>query len=111
MLLNERTRNGKDSDVISFWQSRIGDDAAQLDATSPARHAAQVKCPILLLHGDGDTTVAIAQSEEEEAALKAAGKSVRFVRLEGDDHYLRLAATRIQMLKEVEAFLAANIGN
>jgi dipeptidyl aminopeptidase/acylaminoacyl peptidase len=55
--------------------------------------------------------VAIAQSETEEAALKAAGKSVRFVRLEGDDHYLRLAATRVQVLKETEAFLAANIGN
>jgi dipeptidyl aminopeptidase/acylaminoacyl peptidase len=64
-----------------------------------------------LLHGDGDTTVSISQSETEEAALKAAGKSVRFVRLEGDDHYLRLAATRVQVLKEVEAFLAANIGN
>jgi dipeptidyl aminopeptidase/acylaminoacyl peptidase len=111
MLLSERTRNGKDSDVISFWESRIGDDTAQLEATSPARRASQVKCPILLLHGDGDTTVSIAQSETEEAALKAAGKSVRFVRLQGDDHYLRLAATRIQMLKEVEAFLSANIGN
>jgi dipeptidyl aminopeptidase/acylaminoacyl peptidase len=111
MLLDERTRNGSQSTTVSFWQSRIGDDSAQLEATSPARHAAQVKRPILLLHGDGDTTVAIAQSETEEAALKAVGKSVRFVRLEGDDHYLRLATTRVQVLKEVEAFLAANIGN
>jgi dipeptidyl aminopeptidase/acylaminoacyl peptidase len=111
MLLDERTRNGSQSTAVSFWESRIGDDSTQLDATSPARHAAQVKCPILLMHGDGDTTVAIAQSETEEAALKAAGKSVRFVRLKGDDHYLRLAATRVQVLKETEAFLAANIGN
>ena len=111
MMLSERTRNGKDSDVISFWQSRIGDDTGQQQATSPALHAAQVKCPILLLHGDGDTTVPISQSETEEAALKAAGKSVRFVRLEGDDHYLRLAATRVQLLKEVETFVSANIGN
>ncbi len=111
MMLDERTRNGSQSTVLSFWQSRIGDDSAQLDATSPARHATQVRCPILLLHGDNDTTVAIAQSETEEAALKAAGKSVRFVRLEGDDHYLRVATTRIQVLKEIETFLAANIGN
>ena len=114
MLLSERTRNGNESVVTAFWKSRIGDsidDAVQLAATSPAGHASQVKCPILLLHGDGDTTVSISQSETEEAALKAAGKSVRFVRLEGDDHYLRLAATRVQVLKEVEAFLAANIGN
>jgi dipeptidyl aminopeptidase/acylaminoacyl peptidase len=114
MLLSERTRNGNESVVTAFWKSRIGDsidDAVQLAATSPAGHASRVKCPILLLHGDGDTTVPISQSETEEAALKAAGKSVRFVRLEGDDHYLRLAATRVQVLKEVEAFLAANIGN
>jgi len=32
------------------------------------------------------------------------------VRLPGDDHYLSLSETRIRMLTELEAFLAANIG-
>jgi dipeptidyl aminopeptidase/acylaminoacyl peptidase len=98
----------------SFWISRIGDiseDATRLDATSPALHADQVKIPILLMHGENDTTVPIYQSEEEERALLKAGKKVEFVRVSGDDHYFTLSATRIDMLTRVEKFLHDNIGN
>lgn len=112
-LHNENLDNGKDSKTLSFWYSRIGsifDNPDKLDATSPARHADQVKCPILLMHGEGDTTVRIDQSEQEEAALKAAGKDVTFIRFKGEDHYLNTADTRIGVLTELEKFLAKNIG-
>jgi hypothetical protein len=35
---------------------------------------------------------------------------VDFVKFAGDDHYLEFAGTRIQLLREVESFLAAHIG-
>jgi len=114
MIASERARYGKNSGEMSFWISRIGspfDDSEQLRATSPARHADQVKCPVLLLHGEGDTTVPIKQSELMNDALKKAGKQVQFIRFAGEDHYLNLADTRIRFLKESEAFLAKNIGN
>lgn len=114
MLHSNRVEVNSDAKEVSFWESRIGstdENWDQLAATSPARHANQVKCPVLLLHGDGDTTVPIAQSEIEEAALKSAGKNVQFVRLEGDDHYSKLGATRVRTLTEIESFLAVNIGN
>jgi dipeptidyl aminopeptidase/acylaminoacyl peptidase len=114
MLHSNRAQVNSDAKEISFWESRIGstdENWDQLAATSPARHADQVKCPVLLLHGDGDTNVPIEQSEIEEAALKSAGKNVQFVRLEGDDHYSKLGATRVRTLKEIESFLASNIGN
>jgi dipeptidyl aminopeptidase/acylaminoacyl peptidase len=110
----ERARFGQDSGVVSFWISRIGspyDDSEQLRATSPARHADQVKCPVLLMHGEGDTTVPIEQSELMNAALKSAGKQVEFIRFAGEDHYMNLADTRVRVLKETEAFLKKNIGN
>ena len=113
VLSAERVDYGKDSRAVSFWYSRIGssyDDGSQLRATSPALHADRVKCPILLMHGEGDTTVRIEQSEEMASALRSAGKDVRFVRFPGDDHYLNLADTRIKMLTELENFLAAHIG-
>ena len=113
-LHNENLDNGPDSKTLSFWYSRIGsifDDPDKLDNTSPARHADSVKCPILLMHGEGDTTVRIDQSEMENDALLAAGKKVTFVRFKGEDHYLNTADTRIAVLKELEKFLAANIGN
>ncbi len=66
--------------------------------------------PILLLHSELDVTVPIYQSENMEKALKKAGKNVEFVRLSGDDHYLTLEQTRLDLLKQTERFLAAHIG-
>lgn len=112
MMIYDRRRSGNDAATISDLEALLGDeDSDSLQATSPVYHADQVKCPVLLLHGDGDTTVEIAQSKIEQDALEKAGKNVKFVTLEGDDHYLKLGTTRIQMLKEIETFLAANIGN
>ena len=113
MLRTEHRDHGENSDVVSFWHSRIGspyDDSEQLRATSPARHADQVKCPVLLMHGEGDTTVRIDQSETMYDALRSAGKDVQFIRFPGEDHYLTFADTRIRMLTELEKFLAAHIG-
>ena len=114
MLTHALAKSGRNSKEVSFWASRIGDssdDAARLDATSPALHADRVKIPILLMHGANDTTVPIEQSEEERDALQRSGKRVQFVQFDGDDHYFSLADTRIRMLSTLEAFLRANIGN
>jgi len=104
---------GEHSQALSIWEKREGaliSNSAGLAAMSPAMHANQVKAPILLIHSDKDVTVYLEQSEEERDALQSAGKSAEFVKLEGDDHNLRESATRIQMLKATEAFLAKHIG-
>ncbi|MBU6299567.1 MAG: S9 family peptidase [Alphaproteobacteria bacterium] len=101
------------SKAMSFWISRIGNtdaDLPRLKATSPALHADQDKCPILLMHGADDWTVRIDQSEEMYDALTRAGKNATFLRFEGTDHYLETADARIQMLTETEKFLAKYIG-
>ena len=113
MLSYERRTSGRNSDAVRFWASRIGDsdeDAARLAATSPARQAARVRAPVMLMHGENDTTVPIEQSEIMVEALQDAGKPVTFIKLEGDDHYLHLASTRLQMLRALEGFLAEHIG-
>ncbi len=45
-----------------------------------------------------------------EDALKSVGKKVELVTLEGDDHQLELASSRVRVLAEIERFLATNIG-
>lgn len=114
MLRTEHKEYGSSSQVSSFWATRIGssdENWDQLIATSPARNAAKIRCPVLLMHGEGDTTVRIDQSETMASALKDAGKSVEFIRIPGEDHYLNLTETRVQLLTETEKFLAKNIGN
>ncbi len=103
-----------ESEGESVWERRMGasrSDSDKMNALSPSKHADRVKAPVLLMHSDKDVTVPIEQSEIEERSLKSAGKQVQFVRMTGDDHQLSYAPTRIQMLTELEKFLAANIGH
>jgi len=113
-ISEERARYGENSVQVSSWISRIGSsyaDSEQLAATSPARHADQIRCPVLLMHGEGDSTVPVEQSELMADAMKSAGRPVEFIRFPGEDHYFNFADTRIRFLKETEAFLKKNIGN
>ena len=103
---------GADSGVSDYWRMSIGDrqeDRERIRAVSPANLAERVTIPILLMHGTDDTVVPIDQSRRMRSRLTAAGKEVRFVELRGDDHYLSDEETRMQMLRELETFLAQNL--
>ncbi|MES1156424.1 MAG: S9 family peptidase [Alphaproteobacteria bacterium] len=103
---------GDDSSTADFWRLSIGDGAGDRDhirSVSPANLADHVHIPILLIHGTDDTVVPIDQSRLMRDRLRAAHKDVRYVELQGDDHYLSDASTRIQTLRELETFLAANL--
>ncbi len=82
--------------------------ASALDAISPIEHVKAVTGPVLLIHGRDDTVVPYEQSEAIASALKRAGKSVSFVALKNEDHWLSRGATRLQMLQATVEFLRAN---
>lgn len=87
----------------------VASDQAKVLAMSPVRHAAAVKIPILLIHGEKDTVVRVEQSERMADALKAAGKSYELIHLPEENHYLTKTATRTQTLESLERFLAKNL--
>jgi dipeptidyl aminopeptidase/acylaminoacyl peptidase len=100
-----------DSSVLRYEDRLMGADNIddpKLATISPIAHIADVQIPILLIHGQDDTVVPIEQSEAMDAALRAAGKPVTFVKLDGEDHWLSKPETRLQMLKATVAFLEAN---
>lgn len=114
MLSFEKGRTGFSSPTIAYWRQAMGVDDkgtadARLEAASPALHADKVRAPVLLIHGRDDTVVPIMQSRLMETALEDAGKSVQLVELEGEDHWLSGAKTRLETLKALDAFLAANL--
>ena len=78
------------------------------DQISPLRRVAEVTVPVLLIHGKSDSVVPYEQSVLMEGALKKAGKSVEFVTLPGEDHWLSRDATRQQMLQATVTFLEKN---
>ena len=72
---------------------------------SPRQQAARADAPILLIHGKDDTVVNYEQSYKMADALKDAGKPYEMVTLDGEDHWLSLAATRQKMLSATMAFV------
>ncbi len=78
-------------------------------AKSPAKAVEHVKAPILLIYSADDTVVPPSQSREMAQALKEHGTPVTLVKLDGDDHWLSRTDTRVQMLKNVDDFLAATL--
>ncbi|MEE4206536.1 MAG: S9 family peptidase [Erythrobacter sp.] len=75
------------------------------DDVSPLRRAAQADAPILLIHGRDDTVVPYAHSQRMADKLKDAGKPHDFVTLDGEDHWLSRAETRLAMLEAAVAFV------
>ncbi len=76
---------------------------------SPLRNADKIRVPVLLVHGDRDANVGIAQSEKMAAALR--GRQVEFLRYKGLDHQLDDSEARIEMLTRIGDLLERTIGH
>jgi dipeptidyl aminopeptidase/acylaminoacyl peptidase len=114
MLSFERDRAGFSSPTVAYWRQAMGVDETgsaneRLEAASPSAHVDEVRAPVLLIHGHDDTVVPIAQSQLMQRALEGAGKSVQFVELEGEDHWLSGAKTRLETLQALDVFLAEHL--
>lgn len=98
------------STSLSDWKTRIGSpNDSNLAAKSPINSVNSIKIPILIVYGTGDAVVPNEQSERMAHALKHAGKSVTVAPLAGEDHWLSRTETRVQVLKELEAFLGQHL--
>ncbi len=76
-------------EVFGFWKKRIGDpdvDKTMLEASSPRRRAAEIVCPILLVHGVDDQIVPVEQSRIMNSALRGARRTVELVEVPDAGH-------------------------
>ncbi len=83
---------------------------AHIEEGSPARHAAKIKAPVLLFHGDRDRNVGVGESRLMASRLKDAGKKVELVIYPGLDHQLDDGAARTGMLDKADNFLRTSLG-
>jgi dipeptidyl aminopeptidase/acylaminoacyl peptidase len=88
---------------------QIGTDKDKLKLNSPRLHAAEFQSPVLIVQGTLDWNVPVEQSEDMDAALRHAGKAVRFVKLDGADHQIAGEKDRATLLAEIETFLAEQL--
>lgn len=94
----------KKASRVLYWKRFLG-DATGWDAVSPDLKAANVTIPVQLIHGRDDTVVPIDQSNRMRDALQKAGKSVEFVLLKGEDHWLSREPTHVQTIEAVVSFI------
>tara|TARA_R110000782_G_scaffold78649_2_gene156737 strand:- start:1275 stop:3227 length:1953 start_codon:yes stop_codon:yes gene_type:complete len=113
MIRDVSKRRGHRHWAVDYWKEIIGDPKAEkvkLEDISPVNSAATFAAPVLLIHGKDDTVVPISQSEVMEKALLKEGKSVAFVTLDGEDHWLSGGETRIETLRAMSDFVEVHIG-
>jgi dipeptidyl aminopeptidase/acylaminoacyl peptidase len=72
---------------------------------SPIHRVADIRVPVLLLHGDQDVAVTPGQAEQMAAALRAAGVPVVFHLYPGEGHGWSRAATQRDYLARMDTFL------
>ena len=96
--------------ALAVWDASVGSRSdPKLLAESPVHAAQAVAASVLLIHGDEDTVVPVEQSLEMSRALEKAGKRVTFMKLDGSDHSLDSANTRVEVLNAIGAFLHASL--
>lgn len=98
--------------TVEYWERYIGsrfnsrETSAQI---TPLDHAGEFSTPILVMHGDEDTTVPYRQSVVFAEAMQG-DADFSFIPLEGEDHYLSRLDSRLRILQESAALLDATLG-
>jgi len=88
---------------------KIKNEQQDADDISPVEHAAEIKAPVLLVHGQKDIIVPYDHSQDMESALKKAGKTVTAFYPELADAGMNHNAERILWLTELEKLLGETI--
>jgi dipeptidyl aminopeptidase/acylaminoacyl peptidase len=102
------------SSVMRFWESYIGSrfrEKEEIIAASPVRRASEIPVPVLLIHGTDDFNVPVSQSRHLKKELELRDRPVKFVELQGVDHYFNSTQARRVVLGESDAFLAKYLTN
>jgi dipeptidyl aminopeptidase/acylaminoacyl peptidase len=86
LAYEKRDDSSAENEVYGFWSARLGLDEAALALASPRRRAAEIGCPIMLVHGADDAVVPVFQSRRMKEALERAGKSVDYVEVRSAGH-------------------------
>ena len=99
---------GFQSEERTYWQAR--DTYA---AMSPFDHAAGIKDPLLMIHGEQDNNSGTypIQSERLYAAIKGLGGHARLVMLPNESHGYRARESVMHMLAETNDWLEAHVKN
>lgn len=89
------------------WREKVAGEGKQdVRTLSPVAHAARLKVPVLLAHGEQDETVSVKQGQAMVKALAAARANVTPVFYKDTGHDFADNGDLADFLQRLEAFLA-----
>ena len=96
------------------YRKLVGDptndeDRKMLIRNSPVNHVDSMKAPILLIHGDHDTQVRVAQSREFYRRARKAKLDVEYIEIHDGTHYLDNQDNRIMVFETIDKFLRTHL--
>ena len=109
MLTMGPLANKPDGVVAKLIGGPVQDNKEKARAASPLTYVSKDSAPFLIMHGDRDNLVPLAQSEKLAAALKRAGVEATLVVLKGDPHGGPAFLTP-EYLQIIEDFFALHLG-
>ena len=92
-----------------FFARTMGSDGAELTRISPARHAADIKLPVFLVHGKDDQNARFEQYKVMLEALTSAGNPPETYTVAGEGHGFYSPESQAEMYRRMERFLAAHL--
>ncbi|WP_417471362.1 prolyl oligopeptidase family serine peptidase [Maricaulis sp.] len=95
---------------LRYWEQYMGErfgDRDEQATITPAARADELRLPLLIMHGEDDTTVPYGQFRLLRNAMEGRD-NVRFVTLPDADHYLGTPEARTSLLRESQTFLDEN---
>jgi dipeptidyl aminopeptidase/acylaminoacyl peptidase len=99
--------------MISMWHRRIGDPIADRDLLSrrsPLSKAADIRSPLLIVQGENDPRVPLAESDQIVAALREHDIPHEYLVLPGEGHGFFAPETELAVRARIEQFLATHLG-
>ncbi len=99
------TTHRLESKYLDLLVGELPCDAERYRDRSPVNHAASIRVPLLVLQGDADNVVPIAQAEQLVDTVRGAGGTVEYHVYAGEGHGWSRPETMTDELERVGAFL------
>ncbi|MEO6064480.1 MAG: prolyl oligopeptidase family serine peptidase [Lysobacterales bacterium] len=93
-----------------FFDRSLGTDTKVLGDTSPTKRIAELKVPVMLVHGKDDKIADFNQFKAMNAALTKAGQPPETLLIDGEGHGFYKPENRAELYRRMEVFLGKHIG-
>lgn len=103
-----------DSTIARQFQRAVHGDLSQLkeryDLVSPLKNVAQIKAPVLIMHGKNDQRVPLEHANKMRAALEAQNKSFEWEYFDDEGHGISYVSNANKFYRRLFTFLDKHIG-